>query len=229
MASLWNYLQQGQVQGPVTDEQLKALVTDGTLSGDDLVWREGTAEWTPIRQFPGLSAAPVRIELDLPPASAAGPGPVSASAGFPSGAAWGSGGAAVSPDLVELLRRTKPWARFMAVLGFLAIGAMVLISCIGMAVAIATRKASPGVGMAVGGVYLLLAGLHLPPVLFLNRYASRIGDLMASGEAADLRGALAAQKSFWRYVGIFTLVMLCLYLATIPVVIMVGAALKGFR
>jgi hypothetical protein len=54
-------------------------------------------------------------------------------------------------------------------------------------------------------------GIQLPPVIFLNKYASRIAEAEGTRTPEDLARALEAQKSFWRYVGIFTLVMLCLY------------------
>jgi len=61
-------------------------------------------------------------------------------------------------------------------------------------------------------------------VIFLNRYASRIGNLVNSNHPGDLEEALAAQKSFWRYLGILTLAMICLYALFVVIVIIVGVA-----
>lgn len=132
----------------------------------------------------------------------------------------------VPPVLVQLLVQTRPWVRFLAVLGFISTGFMVL----GALVVLVVPGFPPGggvpgalkVGMAL--VYLSIAGVHLPPALFLYRYASHIQALQASAGAGDLERALAAQKSFWRYVGILALVVLCLYALIIVVALVAGLA-----
>ena len=62
----WFYALGGQQQGPVDDGQLDGLVTAGTITPDTLVWREGLANWQPLRQarpisggMPPMAAPPV--------------------------------------------------------------------------------------------------------------------------------------------------------------------------
>jgi hypothetical protein len=86
-----------------------------------------------------------------------------------------------------------------------------------------------GAGVGIMLVYLVMAGFQLPAALFLNRYASRIGTLVDSGSPEDLQQALAAQKSFWRYVGILTLVFICLYVVVIVVAIFAATAFRGLH
>ncbi len=120
MSAQWKYIQQGQVLGPISGAQLKAMLASGSLTWEDLVWCEGMAEWAMARRAPGLTPAPMTIELDLPapPAASANPfsPPKAELLGIPSREA-GQGG--VSFEVVELLRQTKPWARLLAVLGFI--------------------------------------------------------------------------------------------------------------
>jgi uncharacterized membrane protein (DUF485 family) len=227
MATSWSYLQNGQAQGPVSEDQIKAMLATGALTMNDLVWREGLMEWVPIRQAPGLMPASAAIELDLPPVVIA---PVQATPTWapPSAGLDAAGSREISADVVELLRQTKPWTRFLAVLGFVGIGLMVLAAFAMLAVG-SLGRGSAGFGVGMMLVYLIMAGLYVPPVLFLSRYASRIGDLVASRSTSDLEGALAAQKSFWRYVGILTLVMLCVYAVVIAVALVAGVAMRGLR
>lgn len=58
----WHFIQQDEQQGPVTDEQIKALIASGNLSADDLAWCEGMAEWKPIREITELSVRPRQTE-----------------------------------------------------------------------------------------------------------------------------------------------------------------------
>jgi uncharacterized membrane protein len=61
--STWKYMQNGQQCGPVDTAALQALVKNGTLTPDTTVWKEGMANWAPIRTIPELGGA-------VPPPSA---------------------------------------------------------------------------------------------------------------------------------------------------------------
>jgi hypothetical protein len=45
----WYYESAGTQQGPVTDADLDRLLTEGKITLDTLVWREGMSGWTPLR------------------------------------------------------------------------------------------------------------------------------------------------------------------------------------
>ncbi|MBI4911111.1 MAG: DUF4339 domain-containing protein [Acidobacteria bacterium] len=239
MARNWYYSRDGQSQGPVPEEQLRAMVANGVVRGEDLVWAEGLAAWTPLRQVPELAPPPPPAAVYTPPAAPV-PAPVYAPAPAPAPrpapapapyvapvAVQPAVQGAVSPEAVEALRRTKPWVRFLAVLGFIGL-AFLLLGALAVIVLSALGSAAlPGFGGAMGfimgGVYLVIALIQFPPVIFLNRYASRIGDLTATESSEDLEAALGAQKSFWKFVGVFTLVMIILYVLAIVAAVVLGA------
>ena len=54
----WFYAVGQQQQGPVTEEQLQALVKDRVVTGDTKVWREGMADWQPYSVVSGGAAPP---------------------------------------------------------------------------------------------------------------------------------------------------------------------------
>lgn len=47
---------------------------------------------------------------------------------------------------------------------------------------------------------------YLVPSLYLFRFATRIGEYLQSGQEAQLELALDSQRSFWRFVGILSLI-----------------------
>jgi len=231
MANQWNYIQNGQSLGPIPEEQLKAMLAAGSLSWEDLVWCAGMAAWTPAGQVTALTPVPREpqpplFELDepasrTPPLNPYAPPQADLREVRPGATLQ----AAVPFEVVEALRQTKPWARLLAVLGFIGIGFMVLASLAMLAFESSMKIGLPrgfGVGMMV--VYLFMAGIQLPAALFLNRYASRIGDLLDSQAPSDLQEALVAQKSFWRYIGILTLIVMCIYVLIIAFAV-VGAGM----
>ena len=47
MASKWFYSQDGVRRGPVSSTELRQLAREGVLKPQDLLWKEGMAEWLP--------------------------------------------------------------------------------------------------------------------------------------------------------------------------------------
>lgn len=134
---------------------------------------------------------------------------------------------AITPGMVQALGQTKPWVRFISILGFVGAGFMVLGAAGLMITAIAggmgRRGPLGGMEAGVGVMYLLFALLYVPPSVFLFRYASAIGRILPGNEAEGIERALVAQKSFWRFVGIMALVIIVLYVLIIGVVVVMAA------
>lgn len=55
----WYYAQNNERRGPVSFAKLKAMAAEGWLGRDDLVWRQGMANWVPARDAEGLFANPL--------------------------------------------------------------------------------------------------------------------------------------------------------------------------
>ena len=125
------------------------------------------------------------------------------------------------PLVIEAMRGTKGWVRFMAVLGFIA-SAFMLIGVFGIFVGGSVGRA-PAMGAGIFAlIYLILVGVYFVLALKLNQYASRIGAFLLNPNGALLASALDAQRSFWKYLGIMTIVILCFYFFAI--VLVVGTA-----
>lgn len=67
MSSQWYYTERGQQRGPVSGEELKSRAASGSLCPDDLVWKEGMAEWAPARKVRGLLITPQAAAAASPP------------------------------------------------------------------------------------------------------------------------------------------------------------------
>ncbi|MBT8200854.1 MAG: hypothetical protein HKN03_04125 [Acidimicrobiales bacterium] len=103
----------------------------------------------------------------------------------------------------EALAATRPWVRFMAIVAYIGT-AFVVLSALVVVVASATQDG--GGAMFLGLVYLLLAATYFFVARHLMAYATGISAYLASSRVADLNRALKAQTSFWRLVGILTII-----------------------
>jgi len=137
----------------------------------------------------------------------------------------------------DMLRKTKPWVRFISVMFFIgaAFSALGGIGAIAGGIAAGMAGGMPGgmpSGMAGGMPWLLLTGLgvayivmailYITPGVFLWMYADRIGLFLRQKTPGRLASALASQKSFWKFIGIMTLIFICLY----PIMILVVMGLS---
>lgn len=118
---------------------------------------------------------------------------------------------------LELLRGTRPWTRLVGVVLFVACGLLVAISLLIIVLSLGTASMGPrgagiagGAGAILGVFYILFGLLYFFPGLYLNRFANRVTDLINQPDERALERVLEAQRSFWRFVGIALLVVLCL-------------------
>jgi hypothetical protein len=122
-------------------------------------------------------------------------------------------GGMVSEQSVEMLRQTRPWVMLMGVLCFIGSAFMLLgglaVMAMGAMESAAGKSALP---MALGLVYVPLSALYIYPGLKLTKYGGAIGRLLQSRASPDLDAALEQQKSFWKFSGITTIVMIVLYI-----------------
>lgn len=126
----------------------------------------------------------------------------------------------------DMLRQTKPWVRLISVMCFIC---AVFVALAGVVLLVVRPRGMPGgIGAGIGLVYIVMATLYIAPGVFLWTYATRIGMFMRHTTPYTLASALESQKSFWKFVGIVTLIVLVVYLLII-VFAMVFGAMGGFR
>ena len=108
----------------------------------------------------------------------------------------------VFPEAIQSLAQTKPWVRFISVLGFLVFG----FSIVGLLFVL---------GFAGGFMMFFMLPFavlfYFIPSLLLWNYASRIRRLLNDRSSHSLVSAVSAQKSFWKYIGISVTIVLVFY------------------
>lgn len=140
----------------------------------------------------------------------------------------------VSSGVIEHLRGTGGWVRFMSILFFLGTALMAIFGAVIAAIGIfggggeafAEMGGAMG-GVVMGGVYLVSAVLYLFPGIYLFKYASAIKRCVTSATSDDVELAIAQQRYFWRFVGVLTLVFMVLAVGGVAVAMVVGFAAAG--
>ncbi len=125
------------------------------------------------------------------------------------------------------LTETAKWARFLAILGFVVIGIMILFSVI-ISVAFGTIMGNSGIrtgaapGIGIGLVYMLFSLIYLYPTLKLYKFASNMLDGIPAGNTGKVTEGFENLKSLFKFMGIFTIIIFSFYL-----LIAVAAGLMG--
>jgi len=122
----------------------------------------------------------------------------------------------VPASVIAILGEARPWVKLIVILFAIGVGVAVL-ALIGIAIFGGALGPRPALSFLPLVAVLLL---YVPPVVFLSRYTAGIKRLQNGGGLPALEQALRSQKSFWKYIGIFSAVMIGIYaLAGIAVAI----------
>ena len=113
----------------------------------------------------------------------------------------------ITESMLLSLSQTKPWARLLSIIGFLSIGFMIIAGISNMFM-FSKFNAESGFhpGVMFFAMHILMGVLYFFPSLFLFRFSSSIGRLLDGGGATEMEEALTHQKSFWKFVGILSLI-----------------------
>jgi len=123
------------------------------------------------------------------------------------------------------LLETARWAKFLAIVGFVLLGILIL-GGVFMTFAMGRMGGALGAlsGTAMLAVYVVLGVLYFFPTYYLFRFASLIKPALIGSDQQTFNEALFYLRKAFRFIGIVTLILLCLYALIFIVAIVAGAA-----
>lgn len=116
------------------------------------------------------------------------------------------------------LGETRPWVRFLAILGFISSGLMVLAAFFMTIVpsnAVFQQSEYAQMKLLAIVLYLIFGGVGFLLSNLLYQYSKSIGDYLSSDSPYDLEEAIEKQKTFWKINGTIAAIILVLYLLLI--------------
>jgi hypothetical protein len=208
---LWYYAKDGVEGGPVDFAGLQLLANMGRVGPDDLICKPGMREWVPARSVRGLdfSGAP---QADHGLGGTRSPSMAQSEAALPE-------------SVCKAGSDSRPWVLFIAVMGFIYAGLLVVGGMFGLIAAASEHIAELVVfgltSVIVGAVTIIGAAL-------LVRYANYLGGLRYARQFVVLERALEALKTFWVFASIVLIVVLAFIVMTVVWATAVGATLAGW-
>jgi hypothetical protein len=136
----------------------------------------------------------------------------------------------VDHNVSGYLSETARWARFMAIMGFIGCGFMLLFSLfMGSFInAALLRMGGTTAGLSyMGGfisfIYIVIAIVYFFPCLYLYNFASKMQVAIRSNDQDQLSISFRNLKSCFRFIGIFTIIILAFWVLGI-VLALIGVA-----
>jgi len=59
----WYYVEAGERQGPVSEDEFNAMISSGKITPETLVWFDGMKEWQPCKDMAPASQTPANVSL----------------------------------------------------------------------------------------------------------------------------------------------------------------------
>ena len=134
---------------------------------------------------------------------------------------------AILNHINDALRSTRPWTRFLSILGFIA-AAILIISGIAMMLGrnFLPKSTDTPALMLTGILNVAVSIFYLIPSIWLYKYSSAISRFLEGGDASELGNAVAYQKSFWKYVGIMILISMIVAVLGILAAVFIPSLLR---
>lgn len=124
------------------------------------------------------------------------------------------GSLSISNNSMIFLSETGKWGKFLAIMGFIGVGFLVVLSLF-MGTLLSSLNpggdALPIPGFLFGLIYLILAALYFFPVLYLFNFSSKIRKALAEKDNSILDEAFKNLKSHYKFIGILTVILLMFY------------------
>ncbi len=118
---------------------------------------------------------------------------------------------------ITFLKEIAKWTKFLSIIGFVGIGLMILVAFLGEYVSSSIQNSeafnfefSGGIGATV--FVLVLSVIYFLPVYYLYKFANNMKSALESKDDDQLTSAFEMLKSHYKFLGIFTIVILSIYL-----------------
>jgi len=118
----------------------------------------------------------------------------------------------INEEMKEFLLETSNWGRFLAILGFVGLGLMVIASIAMVVIGSSFSYHSNGLpSMWLALIYIIIAVLYYFPISYLLSFSNNIKSGIRTNDNDLLTSGFQNLKSHYKFLGIFTIVILSLY------------------
>lgn len=140
----------------------------------------------------------------------------------------------ITPEAVSFLATTAKWAKFLAIIGFILTGFLILAGLI-VTVFFGTYSSQMmNTGLMsyfssgyIGIVYIVIAVIYILPIFYLNNFSNATTRAVRSGSTERLTYAFHNLKRFFKFIGLVIIGVLVIYLLILGIAVGAGIYMFG--
>ena len=113
------------------------------------------------------------------------------------------------------LKETAKWCKFLSILGFVGLGLLFLSSFFISSVYSNLPQAAAmpfNLGIVMTVVYILIIAIYIFPLYYLYQFSLKLKKALLSKDEKILADAFEMLKSHYKFIGVFTIIMLSIYI-----------------
>lgn len=120
----------------------------------------------------------------------------------------------ISSSITDFLTTTYKWTKFLSVLGFVMLG-LIVFSGLFTIILGANLQNGSGQIVGIGITYLIMCAVYFFPTLYLYNFSVKMKRALTTHSQEELEDSFENLKSLFKFTGIFTIIILSLYIVFI--------------
>jgi hypothetical protein len=136
----------------------------------------------------------------------------------------------ISAQTLNQLNKTRKWAMFLAIIGFIFLGMIIVMGLIAGTFFKIFNSGSADMGIPESLMFLpviAVAVIYFFPVLFLFRFSKHTALAIATFDKLELHKAIKNLKLYFAYIGIVIIIVFIIYFSVLVIAGSSVAFLKG--
>ncbi len=130
----------------------------------------------------------------------------------------------LTDNSLKYLKTTSQWTRFLAILGFIGAGLLLLVGIILIPLGffIDSPTHTPHLFIFLGLIYLVLAGISFIPTWYLYKFSTNVEKMLTFRINQKVEEAFLYLMKYYRFTGIMVIVILVIYVLVIIIGVVIG-------
>jgi hypothetical protein len=118
-----------------------------------------------------------------------------------------------TPEINGYLLETSKWGKFLAIVGYVGLGILIILALFIM-IGFSQISKFSGVGFPmgiIGFLYIIIAVIYYFPINYLYRFSVQIKHGLTSNDLSSVTSGFRNLKSLFKFLGIFIIILMSIY------------------
>lgn len=135
----------------------------------------------------------------------------------------------LTANVKNYLIETARWGKFLAILGYIGLGLLFVLSIMMLFGMSFLSKSLSGMShiyqteslslVSMGMIYIIMIAIYFFPIYYLHTFSIRVKTALLTNNVTDMDAAFKNLKSLFKFTGIVSIVVLSIYLLALLIIV----------